>query len=196
MLLINDGETRNQAMAKQSAKNEASKIEARLAHLESEVASLRESINAKTTGVVSEGKFWAIETLKNTYPEMGGVVFGGYVKVPTEKTYAWQIESRAEELYQADWSVAQSALAALAHPVRLAILKALLHGQSDTQSLQAIPEIGTTGQLYHHVKELEAAGWIRQPRRGEYNLLAERIVPLLAILAACEVQAGPELNHP
>ena len=186
-------------MAKKSRKKTASGVEARLSALEEQVDALRKLVSdvplpfdgsgaPDGTGESGEPqKFWAIEHINRHQPEAGGVVFAGYVTLPSEETYAWQIESKTNDVLAADWSTAQVPLAALAHPVRLSILKAILHGKRDTQSLQTLPEMGTTGQLYHHLKELESAGWIRQPRRGEYNLLAERVVPLLAILAACEV---------
>jgi DNA-binding transcriptional ArsR family regulator len=136
-------------------------------------------------------KFWAIDGVLRRaevdHNEAGGVVFAGQVVLPNNETYAWQIETDTGKLLAADWSAANAALAALAHPIRLLLLKALLEGKRDTQSLVHLPDMGTTGQLYHHLKELEAAGWIRQPRRGEYIVLAERVIPLLAILSACEV---------
>jgi hypothetical protein len=42
----------------------------------------------------------------------------------------------------------------------------------------------TTGQLYHHLRQLVAAGWLRTSLRGRYAVPADRIVPLLALLAA------------
>jgi DNA-binding transcriptional ArsR family regulator len=136
-------------------------------------------------------KFWVIDgALRNAELQgnsTGGVVFGGQVELPMGESYAWQIEADTDKLLAADWSVAHAALAALAHPMRLTILRALLHGERNTQSLQALPNMGTTGQLYHHLKELETAGWIRQPRRGEYQVLAERVVPLLTIVSTCEI---------
>jgi len=185
-------------MAKKSNTTAAANVLARLSALESHVKSLEQSLAAPKAAHKSQSpnkspraskhqRHWAIEELQGIYPESGGVTFAGYVTLPLGATYAWQIDSTTDALLEADWSIAQAPLTALAHPVRLSILKAILYGKQDTQSLQMLPEMGTTGQLYHHLKELESAGWIRQPRRGEYNLLAERIVPLLAILAACEV---------
>lgn len=181
-------------MAKKSTRKTAPGVEARLSALESQVAELRRSLeqdtsrDTETANVIGQPqKFWAIEQLNKLYPEAGGVMFAGHVMLPSEELYAWQIEAKSGDVLQADWSTAQGPLAALAHPVRLSILKAMLEGKQDTQTLQSLPEMGTTGQLYHHLKELESAGWIRQPRRGQYNLLAERVVPLLAILVACEV---------
>lgn len=184
-------------MAKKAKKTTKSDVESRLAALEAQVELLTKAAAASAEQAVANqsgtakrkskpDRHWAFEPLKNLSDE-GGVTFAGYVILPTEETYAWQIESKLADALAADWSVAQTPLAALAHPMRLAILKALLHGKRDTQSLQTLPEMGTSGQLYHHLKELESAGWIRQPRRGEYNLLAERVVPLLAILVACEI---------
>ncbi len=168
----------------------ATPTEARLRALEEAVASLSgerlEKVQRGTTSL-SPKKFWAIDHIAQHGGEKGGVVFAGQVTLPAGETYAWQIQDGTSELMAAEWSVANAPLAALAHPMRLTILKALLNGIRDTQSLQVLPDMGTTGQLYHHLKELESAGWIRQPRRGEYIVLAERVVPLLAIISACEV---------
>ncbi|TAG80090.1 MAG: ArsR family transcriptional regulator [Betaproteobacteria bacterium] len=177
-------------------------VEARLAALEAQVAALAArtneppvaisaSQNHPVASVLPQRKFWAIDgvlrSAESQGNESGGVVFAGQVVLPNEETYAWQIESDTSTLLASDWSVAHAPLAALAHPIRLLVLKALIEGKRDTQSLASLPDMGTTGQLYHHLKELEAAGWIRQPRRGEYIVLAERVIPLLAILSACEV---------
>lgn len=140
---------------------------------------------------LSTRKFWLIDhvtrTTESSASAAGGVAFGGQVVLPTGETYAWQVENETSDVIASDWTLANAPLAALAHPIRLLVLKALIEGERDTQSLAALPDMGTTGQLYHHLKELEAAGWIRQPRRGEYIVLAERVIPLFAILAACEV---------
>jgi hypothetical protein len=177
-------------------------VETRLAALEAQVAALvartnespaaiSASQNPPAASVLPQRKFWAIDGVLRSAEtrgnDSGGVVFAGQVVLPNEETYAWQIESDTPALLASDWSVAHVPLAALAHPIRLQVLKALIEGKRDTQSLASLPNMGTTGQLYHHLKELEAAGWIRQPRRGEYIVLAERVIPLLAILSACEV---------
>jgi hypothetical protein len=165
-------------------------VEARLRALEHTVAALgvavRPDANERKSSLPLK-RFWAIDHIAQHGGEKGGVVFAGQVTLPIGETYAWQIQGGTNDLMAAEWNVANAPLAALAHPMRLTILKALLNGQRDTQSLQVLPDMGTTGQLYHHLKELESAGWIRQPRRGEYTVLAERVVPLLTILSACEV---------
>lgn len=45
-------------------------------------------------------------------------------------------------------------------------------------------DIGYTGQLHHHLRQLVAAGWLQSAGRGRYRVPAQRVVPLLAIVAA------------
>jgi predicted transcriptional regulator len=51
--------------------------------------------------------------------------------------------------------------------------------------LTGLPGVGTTGQIYHHLRQLTSAGWLRTTSRGQYAVTPERVVPLLAVLAAC-----------
>ncbi|MCS6997010.1 MAG: helix-turn-helix domain-containing protein [Casimicrobiaceae bacterium] len=146
-----------------------------------------ESGAAAPGGLPLDERFWLIRQIEQAATAGGGVAFGGRATLPTGETFYWQIESLTEDLLEADWQSARARLSALAHPVRLALLKALLTGIRDSAGLATLPGLGTTGQLYHHLKELEAAGWIRQPRRGEFAVLAERVIPLLVILSACEI---------
>ncbi len=50
--------------------------------------------------------------------------------------------------------------------------------------LNAHERLGTTGQPYHHLRQLVAAGWLRAGGHGRYDVPGERVVPLLVILAA------------
>jgi hypothetical protein len=50
--------------------------------------------------------------------------------------------------------------------------------------LRAHERLGTTGQLYHHLRQLVSAGWLRTTARGQYAVPGERVVPLLVALAA------------
>ena len=49
---------------------------------------------------------------------------------------------------------------------------------------EVLERMGTSGQLYHHLRELEATGWLHSPQRGVYALRPERIVALMAMLTA------------
>lgn len=113
----------------------------------------------------------------------GGVVYAGAVTVaagPVE----WQIGLTTEQVTGMDWSVVAPVLAALGNPVRVSLMQAILAGATTVSELHALEGIGTTGQLYHHLGQLAAAGWLRAQGRGNYAVPADRVVPLMVIIAA------------
>ena len=117
-------------------------------------------------------------------PDQGGVVYAGRYRHPAGGEVQWQIGRPQPALLDEDWADLAPRLAALGHPVRLQLLQQLLLGTSAVADLAAQPGMGTSGQLYHHLKELESAGWVHGPQRGHYALRPERIVALMAVLAA------------
>lgn len=76
------------------------------------------------------------------------------------------------------------ALAALGHPVRLLLLRQVLSGAGTVAELQQRGKLGTSGQLYHHLRQLANAGWLRVVARGRYAVPPDQVVPLLVVLAA------------
>lgn len=161
-------------------------IAERVAALEERVQRLeqREAAAPATTG---RDVFWALEGLKARAPG-GGVLFTGMVNLPTGENYEWQYGEPAEALLDTDWDELAADLApqitALAHPVRLVLLGQVLTGARSVSDIQQNPALGTSGQLYHHLRQLVSAGWLRSMGRGQYAVAPERIIPLLVILAA------------
>ncbi|MFW6033902.1 MAG: ArsR/SmtB family transcription factor [bacterium] len=131
--------------------------------------------------------FWALEGLKSRLPD-GGVLFTGAVPLPTGEHYEWQAGVPAEELVDTDWEELASdraaTLGALGHPVRLLLVGLILTGTRTVTELQRNPALGTTGQLYHHLRQLVSAGWLRAAGRGRYAVPPEKVIPLLVVLAA------------
>jgi hypothetical protein len=103
---------------------------------------------------------------------------------PAGGWYEWQWGSGTAELLQADWSHVSAALAALGHPVRLLPLRQVLSGAATVTELQERAALGTSGQLYHHLRQLVNVGWLRVAARGRYAVPPDRVVPLLVVLAA------------
>ncbi|HEX2315488.1 MAG TPA: winged helix-turn-helix domain-containing protein [Thermomonospora sp.] len=157
----------------------------RVERLEARVAAL-EAARPAPGGDEEPGPdtFWALNGVKARAPEPGMVLFTGTVTLPGGEHVEWQQGAGAEELLADDWSTAAAALAALGHPIRLLLLHQILHGAATVAELGAHERLGTTGQLYHHLRQLVAAGWLRTSARGRYTVPAERVVPLLAVLAA------------
>lgn len=156
----------------------------RVARLEERVAALEGAAPPAAGKPVTDDTFWALNSLKERVADPGAVLFTGSVTLPGGEHYEWQQGHLADDLLQDDWSQGADTLSALAHPVRLLLLREIMHGARTTAELAAHEGLGTTGQLYHHLRQLVAAGWLRTTGRGRYTVPAERVVPILTVLAA------------
>ncbi|MFD4586964.1 ArsR/SmtB family transcription factor [Streptomyces sp. NPDC058423] len=161
-------------------------LEERVAELERRMAAL-ESVE-RPAPAVTDADFWALEGLKDQLvradAESGGVLFTGAVRLPTRERYEWQIGALTEELLEDDWSGLADAFAALGNPVRLRLLREIVGGRRTAAGLAELEGLGTTGQIYHHLRQLTAAGWLHTAGRGRYEVPGVRVVPLLVALAA------------
>lgn len=131
-----------------------------------------------------DGTFWALEGFKARTPAPGGVLFTGSVTLPDERHLEWQEAFPVADLLDGFDDEAAAALAAVAHPVRLLLLRILLDGPRTVAELGEHERLGTSGQTYHHLRQLVGAGWLRTVARGRYGVPAERVVPLLTAIAA------------
>lgn len=141
--------------------------------------------------VPDDETYWALDGLvarrgQDATTARGSVMMVGSVEVPTGGTVSWQQEAGSEGLIEVEWGDRAAAFAALGHPVRVELLRRILQGVRTTAALAALDELGTTGQLHHHLRQLVAAGWVRQSGRGSYEIPASRIVPLLVCIVAAE----------
>jgi len=127
--------------------------------------------------------FWALDGVKQRLDPPGGVVFAGSVAVPAGPV-DWQITLTTDGLLAADWSQAAPSLAALGNATRLGLLQAVVGGADTVAQISAEGGLGSTGQLYHHLGQLVATGWLVAAGRGRYSVPPERVVPLLVVLAA------------
>ncbi|MEO3742752.1 helix-turn-helix domain-containing protein [Plantactinospora sp. B5E13] len=133
--------------------------------------------------------FWALEGLKSQLADLGaddgGILFTGTVRLPTHERYDWQYGLlTGTVLDEVDWTEAAESFAALGHPVRMRLLREILGGRRTVTELTELDGLGTTGQAYHHLRQLAAAGWLHSPTRGRYEVPPGRVVPLLVVLAA------------
>ncbi|MFJ6574283.1 ArsR/SmtB family transcription factor [Streptomyces sp. NPDC091292] len=184
-------------------------LEARVAALEARLAILETAAAERTVPDrprLAEGDFWALEGFKRQLSEIGaadgGVLFTGAVRLPTGEWYEWQYGALTEPLFAerpdddgdgegdggdedgSDWSAAAEPLAALGHPVRLRLLREILGGRRTAAELTELEGLGTTGQIYHHLRQLTGAGWLHTTSRGRYEVPGTRVVPLLVALTA------------
>jgi hypothetical protein len=165
-------------------------LEERVARLEEQAAGNRPRTAgeqpAATEAAPGVQTLWALNELKARMKGAGAVLYTGSVTLPSGKRYEWQFGVPADQLLDEDWAGAGDVLAALAHPVRLTLLRQVLNGADTTAELGALEELGTSGQLYHHLRQLVSAGWLRQAARGRYEVPPARVVPLLVIITATQ----------
>jgi hypothetical protein len=126
----------------------------------------------------------------------GGVLLTGTARLPRNVRAVWQREASTADLLDSDWTAAADTFAALAHPVRLALLREVLRGARTVAALASLPGSGTTGQLYHHLKPLVAEGWLQSAGRGRYEVPEDRIIPLLSVMAASRRGRVPQQAPP
>lgn len=170
-------------------------INARLADLEARIERLEaraapapagRTVERDRTAAYDPEVFWALEGVRARAKGNGAVLLTGTVELPTGERAEWQEAFPVESLLEADWSLCADALAALGHPIRLVLLREILRGARTTADLSAIEELGTTGQLYHHLRQLVAVGWLRTSGRGRYEVPAPKVVPLLVMMGGSQ----------
>lgn len=133
-------------------------------------------------------EFWALQRLKVELEALGshdgGVLFTGSVRLPTHETYEYQYGLVTDHLLDAEWADSVDVFAALGHGVRLRLLHEVLEGSRTAAELSELDGMGTSGQIYHHLRQLIGAGWLQARGRGRYEVPAARVVPLLVMLSA------------
>ncbi|MCE6997744.1 helix-turn-helix domain-containing protein [Saccharothrix sp. S26] len=124
-------------------------------------------------------------------PEGGGAFgYGGQVSVGDGRA-SWRIDVTPERALSLPDRPRIEVLAALAHPVRVQLVRTLLaRGGQPATALQEAAGLGSTGQLYHHLKALTASGVVEQDKRGSYRLRQAATVPVLVLLTAASDVAG------
>ena len=147
-------------------------IEARLSDLEARVAALEQASLPQSPEFPADNN------------HDGTVSFTGDITLSTGTyTYAWA--RPAAWITDQPWDDAIARIAALAHPVRGAILRHLLAAPASVTELVESDLVSSTGTAYHHLKELQAAGWVHK-QDGFFKIPPARIVPLMAMVIAGE----------
>jgi DNA-binding transcriptional ArsR family regulator len=155
----------------------------RLAALEQRVAALEQALQRPSPASPDPDTFWALEGLLARVDDPGAVMITGHVALPEGRAARWQETAGTADLLDGDWSQHVVALAALAHPTRIRLLQEVLRGAAVTANdLMRVDGMGTSGQVYHHLRQLVAAGWLNTLGGGRYEVPVARVVPLLTTL--------------
>ncbi|WP_405161352.1 helix-turn-helix domain-containing protein [Nocardia sp. NBC_01499] len=161
-------------------------LEERVAQLERRLNDMADSENEKEAAAADDR--WAAVRLHEEFvaddEPNGGVLFAGSVRLPTDEHYGWQATFTTGDLIEDDWAETAECLAALGNPVRLRLLREIMGGRRTAAELVGLEGVGTSGQVYHHLRQLAAVGWLHTAGRGRFEVPAGRVVPLLIALAS------------
>ncbi|MGB0099128.1 MAG: ArsR family transcriptional regulator, partial [Nocardioides sp.] len=101
-------------------------IDDRIQALEERVAALEGAAppeSGSSAASDSDDPLWVLTGLRDRVPSPGAVVLAGTVDLPDQRRAEWQEGLTTEALLDRDWREAADVLAALGHPVRLALLQ-------------------------------------------------------------------------
>ncbi|WP_114560824.1 ArsR/SmtB family transcription factor [Desertihabitans aurantiacus] len=163
--------------------------------LAEQVQRLTERLDALETATPAgsgpvEVDLWAIEGLRQRAgAEVADLVLMAGEVATDAGPVAWQWARPAAVLSDPDADAVDhvaTRLAALGSPVRLRLVLAVLRGRTTVAELTELEEMGTSGQIYHHIRSLTAAGWLRSTGRGRVGVPPDRVVPLLVAVLAAE----------
>jgi len=85
---------------------------------------------------------------------------------------SWSIswDEEVGDLLSAPCHRVADVLGVLGNEVRLAILRELIDGPKTVVQLTESLGMQTTGQAYHHLKELQRAGYVAEKKSGKYSI--------------------------
>jgi len=168
----------------------------RLAELERRVAALEGDERASAAlptphdGTRDSATRDSATTPDSTTDDGGAFGYGGQVALGDGQV-SWRIDVTPEHALSLADRPRVEVLSALAHPARVEIVRTLLgQGAQPAAALQEAARLGSTGQLYHHLKALTGSGVVEQDKRGSYRLRPSAAIPVLVLLTAAADVAG------
>ncbi|WP_166238998.1 ATP-binding protein [Paenibacillus turpanensis] len=160
---------------------ELDEIKQQLAELQRLVLQKQEAASPASTRMQSS---LTVTEDMNKSAGLGTLYYSGQVQIQDTTLRCEPQEKQVTELLTLHSDKAAKALSALAHKQRLDIIRAVLVEPLTGAELVEKLQMGTTGQLYHHVKALLGADLLHQEDGGRYAVPRKRAFSLLLLLAS------------
>ncbi len=93
-------------------------------------------------------------------------------------------QATLSQVFAAEPEAATRVFAALASPARIVLLRSLIGGPRTSQQLREVLDAPSVGQLYHHLRELLAAGLVVQPSRSVYEIPPGKVIAVCVAVSA------------
>lgn len=159
-------------------------LERRVVALEQTVANAADRSSTIPDDSHGDDGFALLSTFDSLVPAGGAAIVGSVPRAGG--VVRWQYALADATISHLDWAERAATMAALGSPVRLKLLQLIDGGLDASSELAARDDLGTTGQVSHHLRALVAAGWLESFARGRYRIPPARLVPLLAVLVAAQ----------
>lgn len=163
-------------------------LEAEVAALQARLAAVEGQLSSVAVGSAPGALFRARRSPQSdhvagqTEPVEGTLSYSGTIQ-RGERPVRFRQTLSVQSLMEAPPDLLAPIFAALASPHRLILLRTLCERTCTAQQLQEVLGMGSAGQLYHHLKELLAAGLITQRERSSaYTIAPEKVIPIYAAL--------------
>ncbi len=125
-----------------------------------------------------------LQTTENDAEDVALVSYSGLYK-RSGRDIRWGLqEQRMQQLLSQNVEKMAKVLSAMGNKQRLEILRTVLKEPLTGAELVERLSMGTTGQLYHHLKALLGADLLIQEQGGKYAIPPQRVLPFLLLLAA------------
>jgi DNA-binding HxlR family transcriptional regulator len=99
-------------------------------------------------------------------------------------------QATLSQVFAAEPEAVTRVFAALASPARIVLLRSLVGGPRTSQQLREVLDAPSVGQLYHHLRELLAAGLVVQPGRSVYEIPPGKVIAVcVAVSAAAQLMS-------
>ncbi len=178
-------------------------LEEQIAVLRTRLAALEERIASTPSVGASEALFQARAPVLTGDQELspgtiqGTLNYAGSLQL-AERPFRFQQRLPVQTIFQAPPELLATLFASLSSPHRVIIVRTLCERPCTAQQLQDILGMGSAGQLYHHLKELMAAGLIMQRERSSaYTIEPAKVIPICAaLMVAFSLATFPLGAHP
>lgn len=169
-------------------KDQLAELQARVFNIEQMIPSVKLSTKACDEAAelrTARSKTRDVKTVVAAGEEASGAVYyAGQVQAGS-RLLRWEPKERQlEHLLRLNTEKLSKVLPALGSKPRLDMIVSTLKEPLSGSELVERLNMGTTGQLYHHLKALQAADLATQDKDGRYGVPDRRKLPLLLLLAA------------
>jgi hypothetical protein len=169
--------------ASEDGSGQTARLEDQIRALTDRLTALEKTVSQNTTPLATDAIGPGAPAPSAGQPEGATLFYSGAGQIGPFQLN-WKRRESLCAVLSADPALVARELAALASPVRVVLLRAMLGGPQTSQQLREMLDAGSAGPLYHHLKELISAGLVIQPERNLYAIPPSKAVTVCVTIMA------------